>query len=137
MSKPLVIADSGVWIDYFNGQFTPHTDFLDTQIVEGNVALFDVILMEVLQGFRQPKSYQVAKTLLNSLDCYAILGKNNAILYADYYRKLRQKGITIRKSNDVMIAGFCIENTLALLFTDKDFLPFVTYLDLTPALKFH
>lgn len=137
MNQNFIIADTSIWIDYFNGKSTPQTDFLDSQLEQGNVAIFDVILMEVLQGFREQKAFMTAKNALENLPCYSILGKNNAINFANYYRQLRQKGITIRKSNDVMIAGFCIDNQLVLLFSDRDFLPFVQHLGLTPALNFH
>lgn len=131
-----IIADTSVWIDYFNGKSTPQTDFLDNQLDAGNVAMFDVILMEILQGFRKPKDFEQAKTALESLYCYDILGKKNAITFANYYRQLRQKGITIRKSNDVMIASFCIENQLPLVFCDKDFMPFTEHFGLISALNF-
>lgn len=131
-----IIADTSVWIDYFNGKATPQSDFLDIQLDLGNMAMFDVILMEVLQGFRLDKDYNLAKSALEHLLCYDILGKNNAITFASYYRQLRQKGITIRKSNDVMIASFCVEHGLPLLFCDRDFLPFVQHFGLVSALNY-
>lgn len=136
ITQATIIADTSVWIDYFNGKVTSHTDLLDSQLDAGNVAMFDVILMEVLQGFRLQKDFEQAKNALENLPCYAILGKHNAISFAHYYRQLRQKGITIRKSNDVMIASFCVENDLPLLFCDRDFLPFVQHFGLVPALKY-
>ncbi len=126
-----VIVDTSVWIDYFNGKVTAHTDMLETLLQSSSVAITDVIMMEVLQGFRHDNDYNTAKELLNILDCYEILGKNNAVIYADFYRQLRKRGITIRKSNDVMIAGFCIKNNFSLLFDDKDFLPFVEHFNLS------
>lgn len=132
----VIIADTSVWVDYFNGKSTPQTDFLDNQLDAGNVAIFDVILMEILQGFRHQKDFDQAKTALETLYCYDILGKHNAITFANYYRQLRKKGITIRKSNDVMIASFCVENRLPLLFCDRDFIPFIQHFGLIPALNY-
>ena len=131
-----IIADTSVWIDYFNGHSTPHTDFLDTQLEATNVAIFDVILMEILQGFRLDTDYNQAKNALDSLLCYDILNQQNAIKYADYYRQLRKQGITIRKANDVMIASFCVEHQLSLLFCDRDFMPFTQHFGLISALSF-
>lgn len=93
--------------------------------------------MEVLQGFREDKHHTQAFSALNMLACYDILGKDNAIRYVSYYRQLRKKGITIRKSNDVMIAGFCIDSQIPLLFSDKHFDPFLKHLGLISALEGH
>ena len=131
---PTIIVDSSVWIDYFNGIVTVHTDLLDTLLSQSKIGITDIILMEVLQGFREDKHYTQAFSALNMLACYDILGKDNAIRYVSYYRQLRKKGITIRKSNDVMIAGFCIDSQIPLLFSDKDFDPFVEHLGLLSAL---
>ena len=126
----LVIVDSSVWIDYFSQCSTPHTDRLDSLLLSHEVGITDVILLEVLQGFRDDKAYALAASLLSELTCFEIMDKQKALRYVEYYRQLRKRGITIRKSNDVMIAGYCIDHNLPLLFRDKDFLPFVQYLDL-------
>ena len=129
-----IIVDSSVWIDYFNGIVTAHTDLLDSLLSQSKISITDIILMEVLQGFREDKHYSQAFSALNMLACYDILGKDNAVRYVSYYRQLCKKGITIRKSNDVMIAGFCIDAQIPLLFSDKDFDPFVKHLGLISAL---
>ena len=129
----LVIVDSSVWIDYFSQLSTPHTDRLDNLLLSHEVGITDVILLEVLQGFREDKAYALAASLLSELTCFEIMDKQKALRYVDYYRQLRKKGITIRKSNDVMIAGYCIDHSLPLLFRDRDFVPFVQYLGLISA----
>jgi predicted nucleic acid-binding protein len=131
----VIIVDSSVWIDYFNGYNTPETFNLDLWLGVQPIAIGDIILTEVLQGFRNDQDYEIAKTLLTSLTIYSLLGVTLAIKSAENYRKLRKKGITIRKTNDVIIATFCIENNLPLLFSDKDFIPFVTHLNLSSALS--
>ncbi len=123
----MIIVDTSVWIDYLNGQDTAFTDHLDKALVDGDVALGDLILLEILQGIQNDKEYTRAKTTLQKLDQYEMLGHDMVIQCADYYRALRKKGITIRKTADVIIATFCIENRLPLLFTDRDFMPFVEY----------
>lgn len=130
----MILVDSSVWIDYFNGKNTPETVKLDLCLGVKPVVIGDIILTEVLQGFRNDQDYQTAKSLLTSLTIYDLLGVNLAIKSAENYRKLRKKGITIRKTNDVIIATFCIENNLPLLFSDRDFIPFVTHLNLISAL---
>jgi predicted nucleic acid-binding protein len=90
----------------------------------------DIILTEVLQGFRIDADYDTAKQVLTSLTVFNMLGIESAIKSADNFRILRKRGITIRKTVDVIIATFCIENDHALLFSDKDFMPFVQYLGL-------
>jgi hypothetical protein len=126
----MIIVDSSVWIDYFNGVETPETNKLDTLLGVEQIAIGDLILTEVLQGFRSDEGYQTAKELLTSLQIFEMLGLNIAIKSVDNYRFLRKRGITIRKTADVIIATFCIENQNQLLFSDKDFIPFVNHLGL-------
>lgn len=126
----MVIVDSSVWIDYFNGREIPEVATLDRLLEAELLGVGDLILAEVLQGFRQDKDYQTAKRLLTSLTVFEMLGAEMAIKSADNFRDLRKKGITVRKTIDVMIATFCIENGHKLLFSDKDFSPFVEHLGL-------
>lgn len=129
----MIMVDSSVWIDYFNGYETPETTKLDLWLGIQPISIGDIILTEVLQGFRNDSDYRIAKNLLTSLTIFDLLGENMAIKSAENYRQLRKQGITIRKTADVIIASFCIENNLPLLFSDKDFVPFVTYLNLLRA----
>ena len=124
------MVDSSVWIDYFNGRDTPETTKLDSLLGIKPIAIGDIILIEVLQGFRNDEDYNTATGLLTSLTVFELLGEKMALKSADNYRLLRKQGITIRKTADVIIASFCIENNLPLLFSDKDFIPFVKHLKL-------
>jgi predicted nucleic acid-binding protein len=130
----MVVVDSSVWVDYFNGRATRETDGLDALLGVEPVAIGDLVLVEVLQGFRNDRDYQIAKKLLTSLTVYDMLGTAQAVSVADNYRALRKKGITIRKTADAIIATFCITRNLPLLFADKDFEPFVKYLQLQSAI---
>jgi len=126
----MIVVDTSAWIDYFNGYDTPETAALDLALGEESVAIGDLILVEILQGFRSDQDYRTAKKHLATLQAFEMLGLDMAIKAADNYRKLRKKGLTVRKTADVIIATFCIENKLPLLFSDKDFLPFVKHLRL-------
>ena len=126
----MILVDSSVWIDYFNGQSTPQVEILDNLLGAQPVAIGDLILAEVLQGFRQDSDYITAKRLLNSLTVFNLLNSDLAIQSADNFRALRKQGITIRKTIDVIIATFCIQENHALLFSDRDFMPFVQHLGL-------
>ena len=130
----MVLVDSSVWIAYFNGAATPETERLDALLSQEPIGLGDLILTEVLQGFRLDKDYRTAKKLLTSLTIYDLLGQDLAIRAADNYRMLRKRGITVRKTTDVIIASFCIQQNFRLLHADKDFLPFVEHLNLQAAL---
>jgi len=130
----VILVDSSVWIDYFNGRATAETEHLDNLLGVEPVALGDLILTEVLQGFRRNKDYETAKELLTSLSVFDLLGTDRAIQCADNFRALRKKGITVRKTADVIIATFCISNDLPLLHCDKDFEPFHKHLRLRNAL---
>ncbi len=130
----MILVDTSVWIDYFNGKENLHTDTLDRALVDGTVAIGDLIFLEILQGFRKDNEYRKAKTTLLTLDQYEMFNSEIALKCAQNYRALRKKGITIRRTTDVIIATFCIENKLPLLFSDKDFIPFVEKLRLVSVL---
>lgn len=131
----MILVDSSVWVDYFNGKPTPETDFLDSLLGSEPVAVGDLILAEVLQGFRSDADYETAREMLESLTTYDLLGASLAIKTAENYRALRKRGITVRKTADTIIATFCIERRTPLLFSDRDFDPFVKHLGLKPALS--
>jgi predicted nucleic acid-binding protein len=126
----LILVDSSVWIGYFRGDTTPAVDCLDNLLGQEPVAVGDLILLEVLQGFRLDRDYRRARKLLSSLDVYPLLGPELAIAAANNYRKLRKLGVTVRKSVDTIIATFCIENNATLLHQDRDFSPFSEHLGL-------
>ena len=126
----MVVVDTSVWIDYFNGVITPESDKLDNLLGVKPIALGDLILTEVLQGFRLDKEFDTALQYLEKFTIFHFLNLRYAIRTAENYRFLRKKGITIRKTADSIIATYCIENGLPLLFSDKDFEPFVEYLGL-------
>ena len=127
----MILVDSSVWIDYFNGEDNKQTNTLNDALGVRPVAVGDLILAEVLQGFKDDKDYKTAKSLFDDLIIYDLVGKTMAIKSADNFRALRKKGITVRKPVDVIIATFCIEKMLPLLFLDKDFKPFVKHLGLS------
>ncbi|MBD1918017.1 MULTISPECIES: PIN domain nuclease [Cyanophyceae] len=126
----MILVDSSVWIDYFNGQDTLHVELLDQLLSTQPLAIGDIILTEVLQGFRQDADYVTAKQILTSLTIFQLSNTDLAINSADNFRTLRKRGITVRKTVDVIIATFCIEAKHALLFSDRDFIPFVQHLGL-------
>lgn len=130
----MILVDSSVWIDYFNGQSTLQVETLDDLLGVQPLAIGDLILAEVLQGFRQDSDYTAAKQLLTSLKVFNLLTPDLAIKSADNFRTLRKRGITVRKTTDVIIATFCIQEDHALLFSDRDFVPFVQHLGLNAVL---
>jgi predicted nucleic acid-binding protein len=126
----VIIVDSGVWVGYFNGVESTAADRLDELLGVTRLAVGDIILTEVLQGFRDDAQYKVAKHTMTSLPVLEMFGQAIAIRSAENYRSLRARGITIRKPLDVVIATYCIEHDLPLLFEDRDFRPFVQHLGL-------
>jgi predicted nucleic acid-binding protein len=117
----MTLADTSVWIDYFNGRPTWQAERLDTLLGEEPVAIGDLILAEVLQGFRHDADFRQAKSRLDSLRFYEFGGYDRALASAENYRLLRKRGVTIRKTVDVFIATACIEYDLELLHNDRDF----------------
>lgn len=126
----MMLVDSSIWIDYFNGKITPETNKLDTLLGVEPLGIGDLILTEVLRGFRSDTDYETAKKLMMTLSIFDMLGSDMAVESADNFRLLRKQGITVRKTADVIIATYCIKHNYSLLFADKDFLPFVRHLGL-------
>ena len=126
----MILVDSSVWIDYFKGTVNKQTDILDSALGTRSLCIGDLILTEVLQGFRLDKDFRQAQEMLSEMTIYELLGTEIAHKSAHNFRLLRKRGITVRKTADVKIATFCIEQKLPLLFTDKHFKPFVDHLGL-------
>ena len=131
----MILVDSSVWIDYFNGTLTTQTDFLDKILGKELIVVGDIILLEVLQGFRHDRDYTIARKSLEVFPFRNMLGKEMALKSAQNYRFLRKKGITVRKMIDIIISTFCIENNIELLYSDKDFGSLVDRLNLRNALS--
>ena len=130
----MILVDSSVWIDYFRGSSTPETEKLDSLLGTEPVATGDLILTEVLQGFVADRDFNQARKLMMSLVVVDIGGREVAIQAAKNFRALRALGVTVRKTIDTIIATRCIESRLSLLYSDREFDPFVTHLGLLSAL---
>jgi predicted nucleic acid-binding protein len=126
----LILVDSSVWIDYFNGIGSVQTSKLDRFLGFDLVVTGDLILAEVLQGFTTERDFNNARKLLTSLAIVELGGEAIAIRAARNFRTLRRLGITVRKTIDTVIATHCIENDYDLLHNDRDFEPFAKYLGL-------
>ena len=126
----MILIDSSVWIDYFNGIQTPQTDWLDSSLGNSPIIIGDLILTEVLQGFQSDKDFKTAKDLLLGIPYMAMGGQSLSLQSAINYRYLRKKGVTVRKTIDIIIGTFCIQNQLTLLHCDRDFDPMVKFLGL-------
>jgi len=126
----VILIDSSVWIDYFNGNKTAKTDWLDASLGNTPIVIGDLILTEVLQGFQSDKDFKTARDLLLGIPFMPMGGREMALESAMNYRFLRRKGVTVRKTIDVIIGTFCISHQLILLHDDRDFDPMVTFLGL-------
>ncbi|KLU23118.1 twitching motility protein PilT [Caballeronia mineralivorans PML1(12)] len=130
----MTLVDSSVWIDYFRGVTSPETDKLDAMLGTEALLTGDLIVAEVLQGFSAESEFNTARQLMTTrLSVVSLVGPDNAVQAARNYRALRAQGVTIRKTIDTLIATYCIENGVSLLFSDRDFNPFVDYLGLRSA----
>ncbi len=130
----MILVDSSVWIDYFRGNTTSQTDKLDLLLGGEPLAVGDIVLTEVLQGFTSDRDFRQAERLMTSLILIGIGGHDIPIQAARNFRTLRSAGITIRKTIDTLIATRCIEDGLTLLYSDRDFDPFVEHLGLVSAM---
>ena len=119
----MIVADTSVLIDYVKGLDASHTNILDHELIYNRVVTGDIIIAEFLQGFKNDREYLIAKQIMDNLEYRDFLGKEIAIQAANNYRKLRKQGFTVRKTIDVIIATFCIENGFPLIHNDRDFDP--------------
>ena len=126
----MIFVDTSVWIDYFNGQNTSQVELLHELLGREPLVIGDIVLAEVLQGFRHDRDYRIARDLLTSLQIVSVLNTEIALQSAKNFRLLRKQGITVRKTLDSIIATFCISNRFYLLHSDKDFEPFEKMLGL-------
>lgn len=117
----MIVADTSVWIDFVHDRKTPEVSTLAAALTNNSVLMGDLILMEVLQGFRRDEDWLRVKLALDPLPFAPMAGRDIALMAASNYRALRAKGVTPRKTIDVLIATFCIENGHHLLHNDRDF----------------
>ncbi len=130
----MILVDSSVWIDYFRGVGNPQSDRLDVLLGREPVAVGDLVLTEVLQGFGTDRDFAQALTLMDAVETIEIGGRSIAIEAARNYRTLRSLGVTVRKTIDTLIATRCIHDGMPLLYGDRDFDAFAGHLGLIPAL---
>ena len=130
----MILVDSSVWVDYFNGVDTPQTDRLFALVNRSELLIGDLIMIEVLQGFYRQRDFDWALSEFRLIGSLVILDTYVARQGAVNYRALRTKGITVRKTIDTLIATRCIIDDIALLHSDRDFLPFVEHLGLRDAM---
>jgi hypothetical protein len=130
----VIVVDSSVWIDYFRGVATRQSDRLDALLGVEPIAIGDLMLVEVLQGFDSDRDFERGLQLLRSATLIDIAGEDIAIQAARNFRTLRGLGVTVRKTIDTLIATRCIADRHQLLYSDRDFEPFVQHLGLLPVL---
>lgn len=117
----MVVVDTSVWIDYLTGRSTEAAGRLDDLLGRRRIIVGDIILLEVLQGFRHDSHLRTALALLRRAPVVVMLGEARSLAAAARYRRLREKGVTIRKTADLIIGSWCIDENVPLLHSDKDF----------------
>ncbi len=122
----MLVVDSSVWIDFFAGASaaaTPAVGQLQQLLAHGEVRLVvpDLVLLEVLRGFRHERDLRQARRLMETLSIEPTGSEQLALAAAEHYRSLRASGYTVASSIDVLVASYCIENDYALLHRDSDF----------------
>ena len=124
----MILVDSSVWIDYFRGASTPQTELLDRLLGLEEIAIGDLILAEVLQGFVHERDFRRAQQILAALTPVELGGAAMALQSARNHRSLRRRGVTVRKTIDTFIATWCIATGTPLLHNDRDFDAFARHL---------
>jgi hypothetical protein len=123
-------ADTSVWVDYLNRNWTPAARLLRDWLRTGSTVVGDLVIVEVLRGLRHDDRYPLVRRVLEDIPAVWMGGPAVAIMAAEYYRALRARGITIRSTVDCLIATYCIVNDVELLHSDRDFDAFEEHLGL-------
>lgn len=126
----MIAVDTSVWIDFFNGRDTSHVRRLNALLGTEEVVVGDLMLCEVLQGLNSEQTARLVEGVLRRFDIVPMAGETIAIAAASNFRSLRRRGITVRKTIDLLIGTWCIENRMALLHNDNDFRPMARHLGL-------
>ena len=126
----MILVDSSVWIDFFRNQSTAQADWLDRNLGVEGILVGDLILAEVLRGFKDERGFNEARRMLGQLKQVSLCGEDLAVDAARNFRKLRTKGVTVRGTIDVIIATRCIVDGVRLLHSDRDFDAFEAHLGL-------
>lgn len=117
----MVIVDTTVWVDYFRGTRNPETEWLDQEADKRRLGLTDLILCEVLQGVRSDREFIEVRAELIKFELFENGGEELAIAAARNFRNIRERGLTVRKTIDCLIATFCLTRGHTLLHRDRDF----------------
>ena len=126
----MVIVDTTIWIDYLGGTENPHTEWLDRELNQQRLGLTDLILCEVLQGISRDSVFARVRREMSRFEVFDTGGEALAVTSARNYRFLRNRGFTVRKTIDCLIATFCLMGDHSLLHRDHDFDPFEKHLGL-------
>jgi predicted nucleic acid-binding protein len=129
----VILVDSSVWIAHLRGSLTPATTKLEAAVISEPILVGDLILLEVLQGARDELAAARIERGLRRFEVVPLLDADLAPRAARNYRRLRDMGITIRKTNDIIIGTFCIERGCSLLHDDRDFVAMEEHLGLVVA----
>ena len=126
----MILVDSSVWIDFFRNQHTAQAEWLDRNLDVEGLLVGDLILAEVLRGFKDDRGFNEARRLLGRLQQVSLGGEELAVEAARNFRKLRSRGVTIRGTIDLIIATRCLVDGFRLLHSDRDFDAFALQLGL-------
>jgi predicted nucleic acid-binding protein len=127
----VIVVDSSVWIDFLRGRNVPHVARLRLILGADEIIVGDLMLCEVLQGLDNEQAAGEVEALLRRFEIVPMAGEAIAVVAARNFRSLRRRGITVRKTIDLLIGTWCIENQRPLLHNDGDFRQMARHLGLT------
>jgi predicted nucleic acid-binding protein len=119
----MILVDSSVWIDFFRGGHSAPSLVLAQCLGDSSreVGMPDLVLFEVMRGFRESRPMREAQALMSALPQVEIGGAENALQAAEHYRRLRAMGRTVRSPIDILLASYCMAHGHVLLHRDADF----------------
>ncbi len=129
----MILVDSSVWITHLRGRDNIANTKLRAAMTRESILVGDLILLEILQGARDESHAARIERDLRRFSIVSLLDDALAGRAAHNYRRLRNLGITVRKTADIIIGTYCIEHGHTLLHDDHDFVPMEKHLGLKTA----
>jgi predicted nucleic acid-binding protein len=126
----MIVVDSSVWIGHLRDADDAPVRALRAIEDPQDIIVGDLILLEVLQGARDERHAAIIEQNLRQFRIEPMLSTELAVQAARNFRSMREHGIRVRKTIDLIIGTFCIMHGHVLLHADRDFEPMVHHLGL-------
>lgn len=118
----VVLVDTSVWVDFFNGHASPEAGVLAARLEANDpIALPGIVQTEILLGLRTEADAERIAGLLGAFEAAPELTRSDYLEAARIFRTCRRAGSTLRSAIDCLIAQTCLRHGFELLAKDRDY----------------